>query len=227
MFGKIAGVYDLLNHLLSFGIDRYWRRELVDLAIWDKKSPIFDLAAGTLDVAVALHRRFPEAMVAGIDFCPEMLREGLPKLKKAGIEKRVFPCAGDALAIPAKDETCSSLTMAFGIRNIPDRSRALGEMRRVLVPEGRACILEFSSGQERVWGGLYNFYLDKILPRVGRLISRDKGAYAYLADTIRAFPPADKLAREMGEAGFEKVGYRKLTSGVVCLHWGEKPRRQF
>ncbi|MBD5607765.1 MAG: ubiquinone/menaquinone biosynthesis methyltransferase [Desulfovibrio sp.] len=226
MFGKIAGVYDLLNHLLSFGIDRYWRRELVALAFWDKKSPIFDLATGTLDVAVALHNRFPEAIVAGIDFCPEMLREGLPKLKKAEIENRVFPCAGDALAIPAKNESCSSLTMAFGIRNIPDRGRAFREMLRVLVPGGRACILEFSSGQERVWGGIYNFYLDKILPRVGRLVSRDKGAYSYLAETIRLFPSADKMARELDEAGFEKVGYRKLTSGVVCLHWGEKPKRQ-
>ena len=224
MFGKIAGVYDLLNRVLSFGIDQYWRAELVALAIWDEKRPLFDLAAGTLDVAIALHRRFPEAIIAGIDFCPAMLRKGASKLKKLGVGNRIFPCAGDALSIPAKDDACSSLTMAFGIRNIPDRSRAFREMYRALAPGGRACILEFGSGQEKIWGGLYNFYLDKILPRIGRAVSRDDGAYSYLAETIRAFPSADRLARELDDAGFEKIGYRKLTSGVVCLHWGEKPR---
>ncbi|MDE5832060.1 MAG: ubiquinone/menaquinone biosynthesis methyltransferase [Desulfovibrio sp.] len=222
MFGRIAGVYDFLNHFLSLGIDRYWRRELVGLVLWDQKRPVLDLASGTLDVALAIGDRFPDAEIAAIDFCPEMLAKGVPKLKKkAG---RVFPCAGDALAIPAKNDSCSSLTMAFGIRNIPDRARAFKEMFRVLSPGGRACILEFSSGRERIWGGIYNFYLEKILPRAGRMVSRDDTAYSYLADTIRAFPPAGTLAREMEDAGFEKASWRKLTSGAVCLHWADKPR---
>ena len=112
--------------------------------------------------------------------------------------------------------------MAFGIRNILQREAAFAEMLRVLRPGGRACILEFGSGQERIWGGLYNFYLNRVLPHVGRLFSKDPAAYGYLADTIRAFPTARKLEEEMLRAGFARARHIRLTSGIVCLHMGEK-----
>ncbi len=112
--------------------------------------------------------------------------------------------------------------MAFGIRNIKPRSEAFAEMLRVLTPGGRACILEFGSGSERIWGGLYNFYLDRILPRIGKMVSRDPGAYEYLAETIRNFPTAPALEKEMTDAGFARAWHIKLTSGIVCLHVGEK-----
>lgn len=223
MFGRIAGVYDLLNHLLSLGVDKYWRKELAKLATQSQPHFTLDLAAGTLDVALAINRRSSATIIPALDFCPQMLEAGLRKLKTPELKSHILPCAADALHIPIKTNFVDSVTMAFGIRNIEERMAAFQEMLRVLKPGGIACILEFGSGQERIWGGLYNFYLARILPIIGKFIARDNKAYAYLARTIREFPDAGKLAREMTEAGFNEVGWRKLTSGIVCLHWGLKP----
>ena len=219
MFGRIASWYDFLNRLLSLGVDQHWRRVLAKSA-----SPgdglALDLAAGTLDVALALRREAPKATVAAMDFCPPMLARGRRKLKGANLA-RILPVAADARRLPVRAGAAHCLTMAFGIRNIAPREAAFTEMLRVLRPGGRACILEFGSGRERIWGGVYNAYLNHLLPLVGRAFSRD-GAYGYLAESIRAFPTAEELAGEMREAGFARVWYRKLTSGIVCLHVGEK-----
>ncbi len=223
MFGRIAGVYDFLNHFLSLGIDRNWRRELALLACPGQSGIIADVASGTLDVALALLNAHPDATIPAIDFCPRMLHIGQKKINTPQKRQRILPCAGDALGLPLSDSCVGSLTMAFGIRNIRERVTAFKEMLRVLEPGGKACILEFGSGQEKIWGGLYNLYLERILPAVGALVARDAAAYSYLAATIRAFPAAEALACEMEVAGFENVGYRKLTSGIVCLHWGFKP----
>lgn len=219
MFGRIAGVYDFLNHFLSFGIDRYWRRELAALVKAGPSGRVADLAAGTLDVSLAILKKYPDLVIPAIDFCAPMLEKGKGKL---GAESRIFPCAGDALELPLPDNSVDSVTMAFGIRNISRRREAFAEMRRVLAPGGRACVLEFGSGKEKIWGGLYNLYLNSVLPLLGRLAARDRIAYTYLAATIREFPAADILATEMTEAGLVNVGWRRLTSGIVCLHWGEK-----
>ena len=122
------------------------------------------------------------------------------------------------------DDSVGCVTMAFGIRNIRLRTDAFREMARVLVPGGRVCVLEFGSASERIWGGIYNWYLMRVLPVIGCVVARDKNAYAYLARTIREFPTAPHLAGEMEEAGFVKTGFRKLTGGIVCLHWAEKKR---
>lgn len=222
MFARIAGVYDLLNHVLSLGVDRHWRKCLARHTRADKTGKILDLAAGTLDVALAVLKSHPAAIISAVDFCPQMLKKGSAKLNSPELAFRVLPTVGDALAIPARDNAFDSVTMAFGIRNIPDRKRAFGEMFRVLGPGGRACILEFGSSREKIWGGLYNFYLDNVLPGIGRLIAGDKSAYAYLARTIGEFPPAHALAEEMENAGFTNVAYEKLTGGIVCLHIGQK-----
>lgn len=223
MFGRIAGVYDFLNHFLSLGIDRYWRRELANITKLGSTGIILDLAAGTLDVALAVLKARPEAIIPAIDFCQPMLAKGKKKLKTEEQKKRVFPCGGDAMNLPLPNDRADSLTMAFGIRNINPRKDAFKEMLRVLAPGGRACILEFGSGKERIWGGLYNFYLDKILPRIGAIYARDDKAYSYLSRTIDEFPNAVDLAGEMEEVGFKDVNFRKLSSGIVCLHWGHKP----
>lgn len=219
MFGRIASWYDFLNRLLSLGIDQRWRRELAASAR-PGDGLALDLAAGTLDVALALRRAAPEATVAAMDFCPPMLAHGLPKLKGEN-RRRILPVAADARKLPLRDGAAACITMAFGIRNITPRGAAFAEMLRVLRPGGRACILEFGSGRERIWGGVYNAYLNHVLPLVGKAFSRD-GAYGYLAESIRAFPTAEELAAEMRDAGFARVWYRKLTSGIVCLHVGEK-----
>lgn len=220
MFGRIAGVYDLLNHLLSLGIDRGWRRALAALA---PDGDLLDLAAGTLDVALALAKQRPQASILALDFCQPMLARGLKKLATPRMRVQIQVAAANALALPLPENRMDGVTIAFGIRNINPRSRAFAEMLRVLKPGGKVCILEFGSASERIWGGVYNSYLAGLLPLIGRLIARDNTAYAYLAESIRAFPTAPLLAQEMTAAGFERVGYRRLTGGIVCLHWGYKP----
>ena len=158
----------------------------------------------------------------GIDY---YWRHVLAKNVRVGSTNRVLDLAAgtlDAKKLPLPDASVDCVTMAFGIRNIKPRSEAFAEMLRVLTPGGRACILEFGSGSERIWGGLYNFYLDRILPRIGKMVSRDPGAYEYLAETIRNFPTAPALEKEMTDAGFARAWHIKLTSGIVCLHVGEK-----
>lgn len=221
MFGRIARFYDPLNRILSLGIDIYWRRILAAEAQPGARGIVLDLASGTLDVAMAIARKHPDCLVPAMDFCLPMLALGLPKLK--GYRRAsVLPVAADAKRLPLADASVDCVTMAFGIRNIIPRELAFGEMLRVLAPGGRACILEFGSGRERIWGGLYNFYLTRVLPRIGRLASSDDNAYAYLARTIGEFPTAAELADEMRAAGFASVRWRKLTSGIACLHVGQK-----
>ena len=222
MFGHIAGVYDFLNHFLSLGLDLYWRRQLAKLVKPGKKNVVADLAAGTLDVSLAVLREHPGLLIPAIDFCEPMLAKGLRKLKNKA-QWHIFPCVGNALQLPLADNSVDSVTMAFGIRNIRPRPDAFQEMLRVLAPGGRACILEFGSGKEKIWGGIYNIYLNHLLPRLGRLAAHGDTAYYYLADTIREFPAANILADEMRQCGFENVQWRRLTSGITCLHWGEKP----
>ncbi len=223
MFGTISRFYDFLNHFLSLGIDLYWRRELALSVRAEKNDVILDLAAGTLDVSLALRRHYPDCLVPAFDFCPAMLALGLKKCLKRG-EKGILPVAADAKRIPLADESVSAVTIAFGIRNIVPREEALREILRVLRPGGRVSVLEFGSGKERLLGGLYNWYLHTLLPGIGHFFSHDKNAYHYPADTITAFPSADDFEAEMRDAGFVNTGYRKLTAGIVCLHTGEKKR---
>lgn len=224
MFSRIVPWYDLLNTVLSCGIDRYWRKRLVREVRLGPTKRVLDLAAGTLDVSLAIRRRYPEASVPAMDFCPPMLLHGRKKLKGAN-SRLVMPAAADAKHLPLPDECVDAVTIAFGIRNILPRNEAFAEMARVLVPGGRACILEFGSGKQKIWGGLYNFYLNRVLPGIGKCISHDGSAYEYLADTIRRFPAAEELEEEMREAGFAAAWHIPLTSGIVCLHIGEKARR--
>jgi demethylmenaquinone methyltransferase/2-methoxy-6-polyprenyl-1,4-benzoquinol methylase len=221
MFGRIARFYDLLNHLLSLGLDRRWRAALAQKALEKGGAAVLDLAAGTLDVSLALRRLQPKIIVAAVDFCPAMLTRGRRKLTRENI-RRVLPVTADAKRLPVRSGFADCLTIAFGIRNILPRQAAYAEMLRALKPGGRACILEFGSGRERIWGGMYNFYLNAILPGIGRMISGDRAAYSYLAESIRAFPTARELELELLEAGFARVWHQKLTSGVVCLHVAEK-----
>jgi demethylmenaquinone methyltransferase/2-methoxy-6-polyprenyl-1,4-benzoquinol methylase len=221
MFSRIARFYDPLNHLLSLGLDRHWRAVLALKALEKGGRTALDLAAGTLDVSLALRRLQPKIIVAAVDCCPAMLTRGRHKLTGENIQ-RVLPVTADAKRLPVRSGFADCLTIAFGIRNILPRRAAYAEMLRSLKPGGRACILEFGSGRERVWGGIYNFYLNAVLPLIGHMISGDRSAYSYLAESIRAFPTARELESELLEAGFARVWHQKLTSGIVCLHLAEK-----
>lgn len=227
IFTHIAGVYDLLNSVLSFGMDALWRRRLADAV---RPFPprgtarILDLAAGTMKVSLGLARRYPHRKVLALDFCGPMLLKGLSKVRRrAGERNRIFPMVADGRKLPLADASVDAVTVAFGLRNIRPREPAYAEALRVLVPGGKFCVLEFGSVQDRILFGAYNLYLAHILPFIGRLVSRDEAAYQYLADTIAAYPAASVLAGEMRLAGFTNVRFRVFTAGIVCLHTGEKP----
>ncbi len=225
MFGRIARWYDFLNHSLSLGMDIYWRWRLARAARPLPRQAggsglVLDLAAGTMDVSLALLRQYPDIKVAAVDFSLPMLAQGKGKL--AGIKDRIFPVQGDGRSLPLPDESVDAATIAFGIRNIRPRPEAHAEVLRVLRPGGRFCILEFGTGRRKVWGGLYNFYLDKVLPGLGKLVSGDRSAYRYLADTIRDFPDERALSRELLDAGYARVFHVAMLSGIVYLHVAEK-----
>lgn len=223
MFGRIAGWYDFLNHFLSLGQDVYWRYRLARAARPAPDGRVLDLAAGTLDVSVELLRQYPGISVAALDFSLPMLEQGKRKKLAGARAESIFPVQADGRSLPLPDECMDAATIAFGIRNIVPRQEAWAEFLRVLKPGGRLCVLEFGTGSRRVWKGVYNFYLDRVLPGVGKVVSGDSGAYRYLADTIRAFPDERSLALEMREAGFDRVYHVPMMSGIVFLHVAEKP----
>ena len=218
MFGRITPCYDVLNRVLSLGVDTYWRRQLVQSVCLGQRGRILDLAAGTLDVTRAVTRTYPHSRVLGLDLSPDMLRRGRKKIDP----KRAQPVCGNALSLPLADASVDCVTIAFGIRNISPRSQAFAEIGRVLVPEGKLCILEFGAVRRGLWGRLYTRYLHSILLRIGALFTGDGGAYSYLAASISSFPRAETLAEELSEAGFTSVSYAPMTAGIVWLHTARK-----
>ena len=215
MFGRIAGRYDLLNHLLSFNLDKRWRARTVKrvsniLARPDAR--VLDLCCGTGDLLLALQG----PAVLGSDFCHPMLLEARRKSPGAPLFE------ADALALPLKSNSLDLLTCAFGFRNLANYEKGLDEFLRVLKPGGVAAILEFSQPTNRVFGALYRFFSMRILPRIGGLVSGSPDAYSYLPESIRTFPGADDLATRIKSAGFERVEYERMTGGAVALHLGYK-----
>lgn len=226
MFGRIAGWYDFLNHALSGCQDMYWRYRLAKAARPKPGGTVLDLAAGTMDVSVELLKQYPTCRVAALDFALPMLENGKAKKLRDGREERIYPVQADGRALPLPASSMAAATIAFGIRNILPREDAYKEFYRVLKPGARLCILEFGTGSKRVWKGLYNFYLDKLLPFIGDRISGDPGAYRYLAETIKTFPDERALSQELLDAGFERVYSVPMMSGIVYLHVGEKPAKK-
>lgn len=221
-FSAISGNYDLLNSMLSFQIDRYWRwvttREL-------KKFPqgaIMDLCAGTLPLSLELTRQAPQRQVFAVDFCEDMLRAGRLNMPKDDRRQRIFPVCGDGEQIPAQDDSFWGITVAFGVRNLARTQQGLNEMHRVLKPGGKLLILEFSRPQNPVVKPLYNFYLNRVLPKVAGIVSGDKEAYEYLASSIAQFYEPDELLRMIKNAGFSKTYHRPLTFGIVTVYVGVK-----
>jgi demethylmenaquinone methyltransferase/2-methoxy-6-polyprenyl-1,4-benzoquinol methylase len=222
MFTSIARRYDFLNHALSLNIDRRWRRDLIAALNVARGEVVLDVATGTGDVAIELARRTQASSIAGLDPSPGMLAVAQEKLSAAGTaEGRIQLVEGDALALPFPDASFDVVTIAFGLRNLPDYERGVNEMARVLRPGGRLAVLEFlpPAGIARL---VFRSYIATILPVVGRAISGSPEAYRYLASSIGSFIPAEDVRSLLAGAGLEAVTTRRLTAGIAGLHRGVK-----
>ncbi len=221
MFAGIAGRYDLLNHLLSGNTDTRWRRLVAqELAPWlVAEARVLDVACGTGDLALAL-AEVGRARITGVDFCRPMLE--LATRKAATHGESVPFIEGDALSLPFADASFDVVTIAFGLRNLAGVENGLRELGRVLKPDGRIAILEFSRPVVPGFRALFQFYFRQVLPRVGGLISGSRGAYEYLPDSVARFPDQKRLAGMMREVGFEDVAYRNLTGGIAALHTAKR-----
>lgn len=218
MFGRLTPWYDLQNHVFSLGLDFWWRRHLVRSVVPGPTRKVLDLAAGTLDVSIALCRRYSGISVIAADICEPMLNFGMERKVQGPLKGRISPLVADARALPLPEASFDAVTMAFGIRNVRPRMDALKEMHRVLAPGGRACVLEFAPVETPLFGPFYHWYLRTIMPRLAGLICSYPEAYAYLADTVETFPRPAGFSDELREAGFPFVSYTRLTFGVANLH---------
>ncbi|HEX5829558.1 MAG TPA: ubiquinone/menaquinone biosynthesis methyltransferase [Gemmatimonadaceae bacterium] len=222
IFSEIAPRYDLLNHLLSFNIDRRWRRRALATLHWIRAPDgcYVDLCAGTLDVGAELSRAPGfRGFIIGADFAEPMLRAGVAKAPPTTLA----PVVADALQLPLGEGSAEGAIVAFGIRNVADLDACLREVHRVLAPGARFVVLEFTTPRRRLvrWG--YHLYFHHVLPLIGGLVSGHRTAYRYLPASVAHFPDARALARRMESAGFHDVGWTPLSLGIAAIHWGEKP----
>lgn len=216
MFDAIAERYDLVNRVISLGMDQSWRRRAVRALELAPDATVLDLATGTADLAILITQMVADAHVIGVDPSEGMLSVGRKKVQDAGLTSRIELRAGDAQALDLPDRSVDAITMAFGIRNVPDRPRALREMARVTKDGGRIAILELSEPREGPMGALARFYVRGVVPRVGGTLS-GKREYRYLQESIAAFPPPDQFAETMRASGLRVLEVTPLMFGASIL----------
>ena len=222
MFGSIAPRYDLLNRLLSLGIDRRWRRFAVGKIALRGPGRVLDVATGTGDVALEIATQTPTSVtIVGIDFTPEMIELGRVKVRESRHAERIVLEVAPCEEIPYEDGSFDAATISFGIRNVVDRVKGLTEMRRVLKDGGRIVILEFSTPTMPVFKDLYHFYFLKVLPRIGGAFSRFS-AYQYLPDSVLEFPSREVFKGMMEQVGFKDVQHFDLTGGIATVYVGTR-----
>lgn len=218
MFSGVAGRYDLLNHLLSLNIDKYWRSRTVrrvEPILRRPDSQVLDICCGTGDLLIELEKKAGRRLY-GSDFCHPMLTTASGKIERRAFRSVLFE--SDALRMPVADASLDLITVAFGVRNFANYRKGFEEMRRVLKPGGVAAILEFSQPPNPLFAAFYNFYSKHILPVIGGWISGSRKAYTYLPESVRKFPNADELAVVLKECGFQEAHYERMTFGIVALH---------
>lgn len=221
MFNGIAPKYDLLNLLLSMGIDKSWRRKAMRELEGGRRRTVLDIACGTGDFSIEALRHGVERVV-GADISENMLAVAREKAREKGLEDRLEFRYGDSENLDFEDGTFDAVTVAFGVRNFEHLERGLAEMCRVLRPGGKVVVLEFSTPERFPMKQLYRFYFKQILPRVGGLVSGDRKAYEYLPASVFAFPQGDRFLQIMRSCGYRNVAQRRLTFGIASLYTGEK-----
>jgi demethylmenaquinone methyltransferase/2-methoxy-6-polyprenyl-1,4-benzoquinol methylase len=221
MFDNIAPKYDFLNHFLSFGIDRLWRRKAIKKIDAVAHNNILDIATGTGDFAIEALKICPDKIV-GVDISEGMLNEGRRKVRELGVEKKIELRLGDSESLSFNDNSFDVVSVAFGVRNFENLETGLKEMYRVLKKGGMVCILEFSQPQKFPMKQSYNFYSLYILPFLGRLFSKDKSAYTYLPESVREFPFGEEFKKILRDIGFSQVEEDNLTFGVATIYCGKK-----
>jgi demethylmenaquinone methyltransferase / 2-methoxy-6-polyprenyl-1,4-benzoquinol methylase len=224
MFSNIAGRYDLLNHVLSLGLDFGWRKKVARETGKVECHRILDVCTGTGDMAIELCRFWKgKAHIDGLDFSSELINVGRKKVEDAKLWDLIAFREGNAEKLPYKDEQYEAVTITFGLRNINDRLKALREFYRVTKPGGRFVCLEFSQPVNPVFSKIYFFYLTTFAPLISKLLGSDSAAYEYLGNTIKDFPPPKDLVKLIESAGWKEVSYKILSGGIVAIHTGFKP----
>lgn len=221
MFDSIASKYDFLNHFLSLGIDKLWRKKAIRILSKYTPTQILDVATGTGDFAIAAMKLNPEKIV-GLDLSEQMLNVGRQKIEKLGLNQKIEFIKGDSEAMPFADNSFDSITVAFGVRNFENLEKGLEEFRRVLKDNGVAIILEFSKPKYFPMKQLYYLYFFGILPVVGRLVSKDQSAYSYLPKSVMAFPDDQKFLDILREIGYRSVDQKRLTFGIATIYIAQK-----
>lgn len=222
IFNEIASTYDLLNHTLSFGIDIYWRKKLLKHLPQKDSINALDLATGTGDVPLTLIADPRIKKITGIDLSKGMVDIGVEKIKKKGLEKKIFLMLGDGVNIPAADNAFDLTTISFGIRNFSDPQKSLFDIHRVLKKEGRLMIMEFAIPTNPIIRAVYFFYFRHFLPRIGNMVSKHKDAYTYLNQSVEDFPYGENFLGMMEKAGFTNLKMQSLTFGIAMLYIGDK-----
>lgn len=221
MFSKISKKYDFLNHLLSLGMDKNWRKKLVEQAKVKPGERILDICTGTGDIAIEFARRNYTNETIGIDLSEKMLSIAQHKVERMKLQK-IRLRKGDCLNLPFKDYTFDIVTIGFGLRNLTDYKKGIAEMARVLKNGGRLLMLDFSLPRNALLSKIYQFYLKKIIPSIGRFVSGSKSAYKYLSSSIQDFPKQKEVLEIMKTNKLKNLCFKELTGGIVSIYKGEK-----
>jgi len=221
MFDNISHRYDFLNHFLSFGIDKSWRRKAVKMIASVNPKKILDIATGTGDFAIASLKLKPTEII-GVDISNGMLDMGREKMKKKGYDNIITLTYGDSESMPFETDTFDAITVGFGVRNFENLEKGLGEMLRVLKPGGKAAVLEFSKPRKFPIKQSFKFYSKYIIPKLGKSISKDEAAYAYLPESVEAFPEGQAFVDILTKVGFKNIIRKEVTGGIATIYLGEK-----
>lgn len=223
MFDNIAPTYDKLNHIMSLNIDRMWRRRVVRIVRKLGAAKIMDVATGTADLAIAIAKRSDRTQILGIDLSDEMLAVAREKIQKQGFEERIMLEKGDAEQLDmVADGSIDAATVAFGVRNFENIERGLAEIHRTLREGGHLVVLEFSTPRNRVVRWFYSQYSDRLIPRIGAMISKDKEAYSYLPESVKEFPSPERFMEILRGVGFRSVSRRSQSFGIAQIYIAEK-----